>query len=358
MNLQCYPIQLPLRDPFTISRGTITHQESLLVQIEHDGIVGLGEVTANDYYGHTIEAMSDQLRSLSQGDLAVCFNHTPEEAWSIMAERLGDDRFTLSAIDMACHDWHARRIKKPVWNRWNLAWNDSLKSSFTIGIDTIEVMKRKLAADSGWPVYKIKLGTEHDLDLVRELRSCTDAIFRVDANCAWTAEQTIQYSHELRDLNVEFIEQPLPRSASDADKQRVFEQSVLPIIADEDCQTESDLETCFEFFHGINVKLCKCGGLTPAKSMLEQARAKGKHTMIGCMVESPVGISGAAQLNPLLDFADLDGANLISDSPASGLKVRCGHLITNSQPGTGASLDRRAVSLFAINQPMHSNDQR
>ncbi|KLU03357.1 L-alanine-DL-glutamate epimerase [Rhodopirellula islandica] len=348
VTLTMYPIRLPLRDPFTISRGTITHQDSLVVALEHGGITGYGEVTANDYYGHTLSAMSDALKSLSEDDLAMCCEHPPENHWQRLSEQLGGDMFSLSALDMASHDWHARSSGSTLWHYWGLTWNPDLQSSFTIGIDSMEEMRRKLDADSGWDLYKIKLGTEYDLEIIRQLRQCTTATFRVDANCAWSAQQTIDYSKELRHLGVQFIEQPLPRSADPADKQRVFEESSLPIIADEDCQTEADLKTCFEFFHGINVKLCKCGGLTPARKMLTEAKRHGKLTMVGCMVESPIGISGAAQLAPLLDFADLDGANLISDSPAHGVEVMRGHLKLPVQLGTGAELVPTALPHFLI----------
>ncbi|PHQ32419.1 dipeptide epimerase [Rhodopirellula bahusiensis] len=348
MKLNLYPIRLPLRDPFTISRGTITYQDSLVVELKHDGIAGYGEVTANDYYGHTITAMSDALNGLSEEDLAMCFDDSPESNWLHFSKRLGGDMFSLSALDMASHDWHARHSGSTLWHHWGLKWNSDLQSSFTIGIDSIEEMKRKLDADSGWDLYKIKLGTDHDLEIIRQLRQCTTATFRVDANCAWSAQQTIDYSQELQHLGVQFIEQPLPRSADAADKQRVLEESSLPIIADEDCQTEADLETCFELFDGINVKLCKCGGLTPARKMLTEAKRRGKLTMVGCMVESAVGISGAAQLAPLLDFADLDGANLISGSPTDGVKVQCGNLHMPARLGIGAELVSTALPQFLV----------
>lgn len=348
MKLNLYPIRLPLRDPFTISRGTITHQDTLIVELEHDGISGYGEVTASDYYNHSIPEMSDAFGRLSADDLAMCLDDSPDNNWLRLSERLGGDMFSLSALDMASHDWHARRAGSTLWQHWELTWNPDLQSSYTIGIDSVEEMKRKLDADSGWALYKIKLGTDHDLEIIRQLRQCTPATFRVDANCAWSAQQTIDYSKELKQLGVQFLEQPLPRSANAADKQRVLEESSLPIIADEDCQTEADLDSCFEFFDGINVKLCKCGGLTPARKMLTEAKRRGKLTMVGCMVESAVGISGAAQLAPLLDFADLDGANLISGSPTRGVEIVRGHLQLPPRLGTGAELVSTALPHFLI----------
>jgi len=212
------------------------------------------------------------------------------------------------------------------------------QSSFTIGIDTIEQMVAKLAEQSGWDLYKIKLGTPRDLEIVAALRQRTSATFRVDANCGWSIEQAIANSHELAKLDVEFIEQPLPPEASAADRQRLFRESALPVMADEDCQVEADVEKCAECFHGVNVKLCKCGGLTPALRMLRRARELNMRTMVGCMVESSIGISAAAQLAPLLDYADFDGAVLLQEDPAIGTEIRQGKIVLSDQPGHGAGL--------------------
>jgi L-alanine-DL-glutamate epimerase-like enolase superfamily enzyme len=195
-----------------------------------------------------------------------------------------------------------------------------------------------LQAEPHWPIYKIKLGTKKDIAIVSELRKHTDAIFRVDANCGWSANETIANSLELKSFNVEFIEQPLPITAAREEKRRVFEKSAIPVLADEDCQVIDDVVACHELYHGINVKLCKCGGLSPALTMLHKARELGMKTMVGCMIESSIGISGAAQLLPLLDFADLDGASLLSHDPAAGVKIVNGKIEKPHLPGTGASL--------------------
>src|SRR5688572_18865908 len=187
----------------------------------------------------------------------------------------------------------------------------------------MDVVVKILLEMPGWPIYKIKLGTKYDLDIVRELRKHTDAAFRVDANCGWTADEAIANSHELATLGVEFIEQPLPANEWDAMK-RVHCESELPIIADESCIAESDVERCVGHFHGVNVKLVKCGGLTPARRMAVRARELGMKAMVGCMTESTVGISAIAQLLPLLDYVDMDGAALLAEDIASGVKVERG----------------------------------
>jgi len=337
MKLTLYRQELQLVDPFTIARGTITKQHSLIVELRDGDLVGWGEVTENDYYGHTFESMAASLRR-AETLLGEYRQKPPEDVWAHGLEVTAGDRFALSALDLAAHDLWAKRLGQPCWQRWGLEWADTPDSSFTIGIDTIERMVEKLQRHPGWKAYKIKLGTPHDLEIVRTLRQHTDATFRVDANCGWTANETIERSAELQQLGVEFIEQPLPTEASDNDKRRVYEQSALPIIADESCQIRLDVADCQGLFHGVNVKLCKCGGLTPALAMLREARQLGLKTMVGCMIESSIGISSAAQLLPLLNYADLDGALLISNDPASGVRVERGYVAEPTAPGTSAEL--------------------
>jgi L-alanine-DL-glutamate epimerase-like enolase superfamily enzyme len=186
-------------------------------------------------------------------------------------------------------------------------------------------------------VYKIKLGTADDLGLLRELRRHTDATFRVDANCGWSAEQTIELAAAMKDLGVEFIEQPLP--ADDlAGGRRAFERSALPLIADESCLTEDDVDRCAECFHGINIKLVKCGGLAAARRMITRARELGLKVMAGCMTESTVGISALAQLLPLLDYIDMDGAALLARDIATGVRLIRGKCIYPDENGTGVQL--------------------
>ena len=188
-----------------------------------------------------------------------------------------------------------------------------------------------------WPIYKIKLGTDKDIEIITALRQQTDAIFRVDANCAWTADQTIEYAPKLKALGVEFIEQPLPKEDFEGMK-KVFQQSVLPVIADESCQTERDVKKCHQHFHGINIKLMKCGGLTPARRMIKEAKALGMKLMVGCMTESTIGISAIAQLLPLLDYVDMDGPLLIRNDIATGVIVIDGKAHFPDENGTGAQL--------------------
>lgn len=346
MKMNLYQLHLPLAHEFTIARGSISTQPSLIVELEHNGISGLGEVTENSFYGHTFASMT---ASLDRAADAVHHyaDQSPAPLWSEMRDAVGGDMFALSALDMAAHDLHGRMHNLPTWQDWQLEWNNVPDSSYTIGIDSIDKMLAKLQEQAGWSIYKIKLGTDQDLQIVTELRKHTDAVFRVDANCGWSVDEAIANSKVLADLNVEFIEQPLPISASPDDKLRLFQNSALPIIADEDCQQADDVLRCHGLFHGINVKICKCGGLTPALSMLRQARSLGMRTMVGCMVESSIGISAAAQLLPLLDYADLDGAVLLKDEPACGVKIQQGRVVLTDSSGCGGQLLRDRLQEFA-----------
>lgn len=336
MKLSLHTLNLKLAHPFTISRGTMTEQNSIIVQLSGDGVSGWGEVTPNRFYHRSFDSLAETI--LSAQPLMKKYSETaPEQVW-IEAMELLKDPFAVSAIDIAAHDWYARRLGKTIWQRWGLSWDKVPPSSYTIAIDTTEKMLKKLQEKPDWPVYKIKLGTNQDLEIVRQIRSFTDARLRVDANCAWSVQQTIDFSYALAEMNVEFIEQPLAADAELSDHREVFLKSQLPVIADESCRIESDVSKCHGLFHGVNIKVCKCGGLTPAYRMLNHARILGMRTMVGCMIESSIGISAAAQLLPLLDFADLDGSTLLREDPTTGAKLNAGVIRLTGSPGHGASL--------------------
>ena len=322
MKLRLHAYDLPLRHTFTISRESITSQPTLIVELEHGGHLGYGEATANEYYGFTIESMAQAIVA-AQGEITAAADtlvKDPAEFWDRLAPCLKDNSFAQCAVDQAAHDLWGKLRGQKVHAAWGLKTDKLPASNYTLGIDKIDVMVAKLAEFPDWPIYKIKLGTERDIDIVRELRKHTSATFRVDANCGWTAEQTIANAPLLKDLGVEFIEQPLPADKWD-DYRRLHAESALPIIADESCIVESDVEKCAGLFHGINIKLVKCGGLTPARRMIARARQLGLKVMVGCMTESTVGISAIAQLLPLLDYVDMDGAVLLAHDIADGAKV-------------------------------------
>jgi L-alanine-DL-glutamate epimerase-like enolase superfamily enzyme len=336
VQLKIHTFDLPLRHVFTISRGSVSVQPTLIVELTDGTHSGYGEATTNTYYGATLERMSEALEAL-RPQLASIDQIEPEQLWQQFAARLHEHSFAQCALDEAAHDLWGKQQGVPLTQLWGLNTADCPFSNFTIGIDTIETMIEKMREVPDWPIYKIKLGTAGDLEIIRQLRKATSATFRVDANCGWTAEETIHNSHELKTLGVEFIEQPLP--ADDQEGNRlVFQQSVLPIIADESCVQEADVSRCQEQFHGINIKLVKCGGITPARRMIQQARELDLRVMIGCMTESTVGISAIAQLLPLLDYVDMDGAALLAQDIATGSRLENGRCLFAEGNGTGVEL--------------------
>lgn len=335
MQLQIHPVQLHLREAFTISHGSRTVQPSMIVALSQGGHTGYGEATATSYYGLTLEQMvakTETLRSLiEKTELS-----TPEAFWTRLQSMLKDDPFILCALDEAAHDLYGRLQGKPLYKLWGLAAQNLPLTNYTIGIGTIEEMVAKIKRYP-WPVYKIKLGTDHDLEIIEHLRQATNATFRVDANTAWTAERTVELAPKFKALGVEFLEQPLPAEDWEGMKY-VYKHSALPIIADESCQREEDVARCHGHFHGVNIKLVKCGGITPARRMIEQARKLNLRVMIGCMTESSVGISAIGQLLPLLDYVDMDGALLLSNDPAEGVQIEDGKVYLSEKPGTGVEL--------------------
>ena len=336
MKLLFHKFDLPLRHVFTISRESVAVQPTLIVELSDGRYSGYGEATSNSYYGMTIERMSRDLEGVRQLVESAEWTH-PEQLFQCVADQLADDRFALCALDQAAHDLWGKQLGAPVYQLWGHESSEGPLSNFTIGIDSIEKMIEKLREAPDWPIYKIKLGAGQDLEIIRALRQETNAVFRVDANCGWTVNETIDNSRELAQLGVEFIEQPLP--AEDwAGAKQVFQQSALPVIADESCQVESDVDRCHNCFHGVNVKLVKCGGLTPARRMLRRARELDMKTMVGCMTESTVGISAIAQLLPMLDYVDMDGAALLSSDIADGVRVIQGRCHFGVENGTGAVL--------------------
>lgn len=335
MKLTLHSFDLPLRHTFTISYDSRDVQETLIVELQQDNHTGYGEATSNPYYGFTIESMTNALESIREKIESVKLT-SPEEFWGLMQPLLSDNPFALCALDMAANDLFGKLKEKPLHQLWGLDTSKMPLTNYTIGIDTIENMVKKLQ-EQPWPIYKIKLGTKEDVAIIKELRKHTDAVFRVDANCAWGVEETIENSRQLKPLGVEFIEQPMAASDMEGMK-KVYQHSVLPLIADESCITEKDVAKCAGHFHGVNIKLVKCGGLTPARRMIAEAKSLGMKVMVGCMTESTVGISAIAQLLPMLDYVDMDGALLLREDIASGVTIDYGKVSYSNGNGTGAML--------------------
>lgn len=336
INLVLHPLDLQLARPFGISRWTRTHQPTLVVELRYRGLRAWGEAAANPYYGVTVAAMATALEGVRTALSRWDPHHAPEEAWAAWAPQLGTCPAAQAALDIALHDLHAQLHGRPLYAHWGLAPAPVPQSSYTLSLGPLPDMLADLARHP-WPLYKVKTGGPADLATLGALRQATAAPFRVDANAGWTAEQALDLLDALEALGVALVEQPLP-PADAAGQARLFARSRLPLIADESCVTEADVDRCVGLFHGINIKLAKCGGLTPARRMIARARELGLLVMIGCMVETEIGITGLGHLLPLVDLADLDGALLLGARYAHGPGFVDGRLQLSRHPGIGAWL--------------------
>jgi len=306
----------------------------MIVTISNGEVSGFGEATVNPYYNSTVQKLEHSIQSAKEIVSKVEGCH-PSELWQQLEPSLRDDYFALCAIDCAYWDFYAKLNNRTLRSFWTESAETPL-SNYTIGIDNIDIMKQKIV-ETPWPVYKIKLGTSNDVEIISELRNITDAVFRIDANCAWTVQETLDNAIQLKELGVEFIEQPL--KAEDWEGMKALKaKSVLPIIADESCQRFEDVEPCAEVFHGVNIKLMKCGGLTPALKMIEKAKQLNVNVMAGCMTESTIGISCLVQIAPLLDYIDADGAKLLKEDIAEGVKLENGKILFSANNGSGAKI--------------------
>jgi L-Ala-D/L-Glu epimerase len=326
---------LKLKHTFTISRESIDVQPSLIVELQSQTFSGFGEATSNPYYHITVPMMIADLEKI-RPLIEDTNDETPEDFWNKIHPYLKDNMFALCALDIAYNDLYARQKGKKLYDLWNYSPTNNPMTDYTIGIASIEKMVSKMQ-ELPWPIYKIKLGTKEDIAIVKELRKHTDAIFRIDANCGWGVEETINNAIELKKLGVEFLEQPMKADNWEAHKE-VFKHSVLPVIADESCIIEEDVAKCHNHFHGVNVKLVKCGGLTAGRRMIQEAKQLGLKTMVGCMTESTVGISAIAHLLPQLDYVDMDGALLLAEDIATGVHIKNGVISYSELNGTGVTL--------------------
>jgi L-alanine-DL-glutamate epimerase-like enolase superfamily enzyme len=261
----------------------------------------------------------------------------PERYWHYLHHLFPQNPFLVCALDMAGWDIYGKMKRKQLYQLWNLDISKNPVTDITIGIDTIDNMVLKMK-ETPWPIYKIKLGTDKDIHIIQELRKHTNAVFRIDANAAWKADEALEKIKFFKDLNVEFIEQPLAKDDWEGMK-FLFENSPLPLIADESCVSEHDVIKCKGHFHGINIKLTKCSGITPALRMIKQARELEMKVMVGCMNESSIGTAAIAQLLPMLDYVDMDGPLLLAEDVAEGVEYDYGKIIYRNRNGLGVSVE-------------------
>jgi L-alanine-DL-glutamate epimerase-like enolase superfamily enzyme len=332
-------VALRTRHPFIIARGGSSEYRVVRVTVTtDDGATGWGEAAPSKYYGETADTVVSVLPALA----AVIED---ADGWSLealehhLARAIRFNGSARAAVSAALHDLAGKRLGVPLHRLWGLDPAASPPSSFTIGIAPDEdTLRARVAEAASYPVLKIKLGTDWDERIVRIVREAVPrTVLRVDANAAWTPKRALAMIPILAELGVEFVEQPLP--AHDLEGMRfVRERSTLPIIADESCLVATDIPVLAGVVDGINIKLAKCGGLREALRMIATARAHGMTVMCGCMVESSLGITAAAQLAPLLDCADLDGAALVSNDPYVGATIDGGVVILPQGAGLGVEL--------------------
>ena len=333
MKVAYKPVSTPFRHPFTISKGTKTHQPALLVELEYFGFKGYGEAPAITYYDITVEQMIADLESKKQLVEKFSFSD-PERYWHYLHHLFPKNPFLVCALDMAAWDLFGKMKKLPLYQYWKLDPASAPVTDFTIGLDTAEMMLQKML-EQPWPIYKIKMAAPEDIRTLQLLRKHTNASFRIDANAAWELSTALELIPRLKELNVELVEQPLAKDDWDGMK-ILYEKSVLPIFADESCVSEQDVNRCIGYYHGINIKLTKCSGITPARRMIEHAKANGLKLMLGCMNESVVGTAALAHLAPLADFMDMDGPLLLLDeNDHMEVFSKTGAYHYNNLPGLG-----------------------
>jgi L-alanine-DL-glutamate epimerase-like enolase superfamily enzyme len=333
---------LKFRHPFGISRGTKTHQPTLIVQLEHLGYIGYGEAPAINYYNITVEKMVEDLERKKQFIEKFAFTD-PERYWHYLHHLFPANPFLVCALDIAGWDLFGKMKNKMLSELFGPGRSTKPLCDYTIGIDTIKKMVEKLH-EKPWPIYKIKLGTDKDIQIIKELRKHTNAIIRIDANAAWTAEEAMEKINVFKDLNIEFIEQPLAKDDWQGMKM-LFKNSPIELIADESCVFENDVEKCHMHFQGINIKLTKCSGLTPALRMIKKARELNMTVMVGSMNESTIGSAAIGHLLHLIDHVDMDGPLLLEEDVATGLTYNNdGNVLTSDAPGLGIKAHPDPVS--------------
>lgn len=326
MELSFWEQKLPFEYPFTISNGrTKTHQHSLMVRLSLGNWAGFGEAPAIVYYNVTVEGMMEQLekhRKVIEKFALI----DPERFWHFLHHLFPNDPFLVCALDMAGWDLWGQMKKQPLHALWNTEWQTASNPEanivppicdYTLGIDPIEKMVQKMEAHP-WPIYKVKVGTEYDIEMITALRKHTDKPIRVDANAGWTTEEALLKIPALADLGVELVEQPLAKD-NWVGMEQLKKQSALPLFADESCVFEKDVAVCANYFHGINIKLTKCSGPTPALRMIKEARTLNLKVMMGSMNESVIGSAAIAQFLPQLDYVDMDGPLLMTELNGVGL---------------------------------------
>ncbi|MDI1319749.1 MAG: dipeptide epimerase [bacterium] len=333
MKLRFHPYTLELRHAFNIANHSRTTTPAMLVEVEHDGVIGYGEAAMPPYLGESQDTAAAFLRLVDLNRFADPFRL--EEILPAIDALAPGNTAAKAAVDIALHDWIGKKLGAP-WHRiWGLDPAKAPVTSFTIGLDTAEVVRAKTREAAPYKIIKVKLGRDTDHMMIESIRSVTNTPITVDANQGWTdRSEALKKIEWLATQGVVFIEQPMPKEQRD-DTAWLRERSPLPLIADESVQRLADVRKAHGVFDGVNLKLMKCTGLREAHQMITLARALDLKVMLGCMTETSCAISAAAQLSPLVDWADLDGALLIKNDPFDGATLVDGKVTLSDRPGIG-----------------------
>ena len=335
LKLSFEPYNLQLKHVFTLATSSRSTTPVMLTKIEFDGFIGYGEASMPPYLGETQESVAKFLSALNLEQFNDPFRL--DDILEYVDQTAIGNSAAKASVDIALHDLIGKIVGQPWYKLWGFSEENTPDTSFTIGIDTSEVVIQKVKEASKFNILKIKLGRENDKEMIETIRSVSDANLCVDVNQGWKdKKQALDMVYWLQEKGIEFVEQPMPKEMLD-DIAWLTENAPLPIIADEALQRLSDVKATIGVYSGINIKLMKCTGMREAHKMINLARANQMKVMIGCMTETSCAVSAAAQLSPQADWADLDGNLLISNDPYSGMKVINGKITLNNLPGIGIS---------------------
>ena len=335
LKLSAEVVTLKTRHPFVIARGGNSDYRVVCVRLsDGDGVEGWGEASPSSYYGETADTVLEKLKILEP--------HLPKDPFDLDAaeakfvEVVPKNGAARAALSGALHDLVGKRLGVPLYKLWGLDARKAPVSSFTIGIDTPEKTRAKVKEAAGYSILKIKLGTDRDEEILKTIRDATDKPLRVDANAGWTRERALKMLPVLKEYGVEFVEQPLPPDDLEGIA-AVRKAGILPVVVDESCIVAADIPRVAQAADGINIKLAKCGSLREALRMIATARAHKMLVMVGCMIETSIGITAAAHFTPLVDAADLDGAALTANDPFRGADISGGPIQIPDGPGLGVT---------------------
>ncbi|MBI9065333.1 MAG: twin-arginine translocation signal domain-containing protein [Marinilabiliaceae bacterium] len=335
MKLRFKPYDLQLKHVFTIASNSRTSTPVMLVEIEYDGVIGYGEASMPPYLGESHKTAADFLSKINLEQFANPF--LLDDILTYVDELVAGNYAAKASVDIALHDLAGKLTGQPWYKLWGLNAAKAPHTSFTIGIDTPEVVRRKVKEADPYNILKVKLGGGNDKEMIQTIRSVTDKPLCVDVNQGWKDKyQALDMIHWLKEKGIVFVEQPMSKKGLD-EMAWLTENSPLPTIADEAIQTVKDVLPLKGIYSGINIKLMKCGGMRAAHKMITLARSMNMKVMIGCMTATSCAISAASQLSPLVDWADLDGNLLISNDCFEGVQIVNGKVILNDKPGIGVN---------------------